>query len=146
MLSTSDGRKLPHDLGWRAQHEAAGRHLEALCYQRTRTDDGSLADDCLIHDDGAHTDQTMRLHGAAMQNDAMPNADKVSQDRGVSVAGHMQHAGVLNVGAVTDPNVVDIAPHHRVEPDAGMVADDDIADYLRAVFDEDPRPNCGNLP
>jgi hypothetical protein len=49
----------------------------------------------------------------------------------------MQHAGVLDVGAIANANEVHIAAHHRVEPDAGMIPDDDIADHLRAVFDED---------
>src|SRR5262245_29607223 len=80
-----------------------------------------------------------------MKNDAMPNAAKVSQDGSVAVTSHMEHAGVLNVGAVANPNVVAIAPHHRIEPDTGMIADDNIPDDLRAVCDEDPGPDLGEL-
>src|SRR5688572_2364237 len=87
----------------------------------------------------------MRFHSAAMQNDAMPDADKISQNRGISVAGHMQHARVLNIGAVANPNVIHIATHHRVEPDAGMVADDNITNHLSAVFDKDPGSHLREL-
>ncbi|BFU89047.1 MAG: hypothetical protein NTAFB01_02340 [Nitrospira sp.] len=49
---------------------------------------------------------------------------------------HMEHAEVLDIRPLSDPDVVDIASDHGVEPDAAMGTHDDIADYDSSLFDK----------
>jgi len=42
---------------------------------------------------------------------------------------------VLNVGVVADADLVDVAAEDGVHPDAGMLADDDVANELRGIVD-----------
>jgi len=47
----------------------------------------------------------------------------------------VEDAVVLNVGVVADANLVDIAAEDGVHPDAGVFAEDDVADDLGGVVD-----------
>jgi hypothetical protein len=43
---------------------------------------------------------------------------------------------VLDISALADSYVVAVAPQNAVEPDAGVLANMDIANYVRAFCDE----------
>ncbi|OLC42162.1 MAG: hypothetical protein AUH74_04585 [Nitrospirae bacterium 13_1_40CM_4_62_6] len=66
----------------------------------------------------------------------VPDRHVISQDRRVRVMGHVHHAEVLNIGPLPDPDGVDIAAYHRVEPDARLLADHHIPDHDRGLLDE----------
>ena len=58
----------------------------------------------------------------------MADGDVVAEDERVLVAHDVEDAAVLNVGARADADVVDVAANHGAGPDAGVFADDDVAD------------------
>jgi hypothetical protein len=45
----------------------------------------------------------------------------------------MEDAVVLNVGIVADPDLMDVAAENGVHPDAGVFANDNVADKLGGV-------------
>jgi hypothetical protein len=47
----------------------------------------------------------------------------------------VEDAVVLNVGIVADADLVYVATENGVHPDAGVLADNDVADELRGVVD-----------
>ena len=47
----------------------------------------------------------------------------------------MQHGVVLDIGVVADHNAVDVAAQDRVVPDAGAIAQRDVARHHRAAGD-----------
>ena len=47
----------------------------------------------------------------------------------------MEHGAVLHVGVGADADGVDVAADDSVHPDAGVLAEDDIADDLRGEVD-----------
>src|SRR5580658_9451141 len=81
-----------------------------------------------VEDDCAHADQAARLDGASVERDGVADGDVVAEDERVLVAHHVQNAAVLNVGASADADVVDVAANHGAGPDAGVFANDDVAD------------------
>jgi len=71
-----------------------------------------------------------------MQYDMVPDRHVVSDDQGMSIVGHMQHAEVLDVGPIADSNKVHIAPDHGMEPDTAGLAHHHVPDHDAGVFDE----------
>jgi hypothetical protein len=47
----------------------------------------------------------------------------------------VEGAAVLNVGVVADANFVDVAAEYGVHPDAGVLAENDVADDLGGIVD-----------
>ena len=47
----------------------------------------------------------------------------------------MERAAILNVGVVADANFVHVAAQDGVHPDAGVLAEDDVADELGGLVD-----------
>ena len=66
----------------------------------------------------------------------MADGDLVADDKRTHFAGHMQDTAVLNIRALADADIVDIAAHHGVEPHTAFFADGHIADHLGAFDDE----------
>ncbi len=63
-----------------------------------------------------------------MQRDGMADGDIVAQNQRVFVAHDVEHTAVLDVSARADTDVVHVAANHRARPDAGVRADDHVAD------------------
>ena len=63
-----------------------------------------------------------------MQRDGVADGDVVAEDERVLVAHDVEDAAVLNVGASADADVVHVAANHGAGPDAGVFADDHVAD------------------
>ena len=63
-----------------------------------------------------------------MQGDAVADGDVVAEEQGIFVAHYVEDAAVLDIGAGTDADVVDVAADYRAWPDAGVGADDYVAD------------------
>ena len=65
----------------------------------------------------------------------MAHGDVVAKVDAIFLLHAVQDAVVLNIGIVTNADLVDIAAEDGVHPDAGMFADDDVADELGGVVD-----------
>jgi hypothetical protein len=66
----------------------------------------------------------------------MPDGDVTSDNQRVCVVCHVQHAQILNVGPVSDPDVVHIASHYGMEPDTALFAHLHVADHDAGVLDK----------
>ena len=71
-----------------------------------------------------------------MNDGAMANGDVITQDA-EEVVRQMQDRVVLDVRVVADGDAVDVAPQHRVAPDAGIITQGHIAQHHRALGDID---------
>src|SRR5260370_18144793 len=111
-----------------ADYEAAGRNFGALEEQRAGGYDASGTDFYAVEDEGAHAEEATRLDGAAVQGDAVADGDVVAEEQRIFVAHYVEDAAVLNIGARADADVVHVAAHDGAGPDAGVGADDHVAD------------------
>src|SRR5216684_4102164 len=116
------------DLAGVAYYEAVGRDFGALEEQGAGGYDAAGADFYAVEDDGAHAYQAARLDGAAVQGDAVADGDIVAEEQRIFVAHYVEDAAVLDVGAGADADVVHVAAHDGAGPDAGVGADDHVAD------------------
>ncbi len=123
-----DGGQGPLDLAGVAYYQAAGRDFGALEEQGAGGYDAAGADFYSVEDDGTHADEAAGLDGAAVQGDAVADGDVVAEEQRVFVAHYVEDAAVLDVGAGADADVVHVAAHNGAGPDAGVGADDNIAD------------------
>ncbi len=104
---------------------------------------GIFTDDRAVHDDGAHTNQHSILDRTAVQNHFVADCHIVADDQRVCIMGHMQHAEVLDVGAISDSNVVHVPSNDSMEPDAAVLSHDDVADDDAGFLDEAGRGDRG---
>src|SRR5712692_2448206 len=116
------------DLAGVAYYQAAGGDFGALEEQGAGGHDAAGADFYAVEDDGAHADQASGLDGAAVQGDAVADGDVVAEEQRIFVAHDVEDAAVLNIGARADANVVHVAADDGARPDAGVGADDHVAD------------------
>ena len=66
----------------------------------------------------------------------MADRDTIAEHQRIRVVGHVQNAEILDVGPIADTDVMDVPANDRVEPDAGLLADDDISDHQGRFLDE----------
>lgn len=126
------GRHAANRLGGRADDQRAGRERFALGDQGAGADDRSFAYDRLVENDGAHADKAQILDGAGMDDGPMADCDVVADDARRFTGGNMDRTVVLDISAVADPDVVNIAANHCVKPDATIGA------YCRITDDTSP--------
>lgn len=112
----------------RAQRERARRNVRARGDDRSGSDNGTFCDHSAVHDDGAHADEATGLDVATVDDDPMAQGDVVVDDGGVFAACDMDHGQVLDIDALTNADLVDIATDDAVEPDGAALSDVDIAD------------------
>ena len=117
-------------LARQAHHQAARRDLHALRDEAAGRDDALVADARVVEDRGAHPDQAVGADPAAVQRDRVADRHVVGEHRRVQVLEDVHDAVVLDVGVGADPDRVDVAAHDGVHPDAGVVAQLDVADHL----------------
>jgi hypothetical protein len=86
------------------------------------------ADHGMVEDHALDADQRFVADGAAMQHDQVADGD-VGAERQRHAGVDMQHRAVLDVAAGADGDRVVVAAHHGVPPDAGGVAEADVADH-----------------
>lgn len=65
----------------------------------------------------------------------MAHRDVVTEVDAVFFFHAVENAVVLNIGIVSDADLVDIAAEDGVHPDAGVLPDDDVADELGGIVD-----------
>ena len=85
----------------------------------------------LFRDHHAHADQAGIFHDAAVDGGVVADRDPVANDDGIAIAHAMQHGAVLHIGVGADADGMHIAADHGVHPDAGVLAEGDVADDLR---------------
>jgi hypothetical protein len=61
----------------------------------------------------------------------------ISYDRRVGIARNVNYGPILNIRMMPDANVINVAANYAIEPDAGMFADFNVADDLRALVNVD---------
>jgi hypothetical protein len=71
-----------------------------------------------------------------VEDHVVPDRDIVADHERVGIMRHMQHAEVLDVGPMTDPDVIDVASDDCVEPGATVLSHDDVADDHSGLFDK----------
>src|SRR5262249_28420255 len=115
------------DLRGRAEHETVRGDLGARDDERTCADHRALADAHAIEQRRADPDQRASADATAVQYGAVPHHDLFGDERGIAIA-DVDDRTVLQVAALADLDAVDVAAQDATEPDAGVVAELDIAD------------------
>ena len=103
--------------------------------QCTGGDDGAGSDDDAVENDRAHADETAGFNGAAVEYSVVANGDIVANVDAILFFHAVEDAVVLNVGIVADSDLVNVTAEDRVHPDAGVFAENDVADELSGVVD-----------
>ena len=102
------------------------------------TDDGLFADHGTVENRGGHSDQTRIFDGTTVEHDAVPDGDVIADNRWVTVrhivafvVGDMNHAQILNTGAIADFDVMNIPPYDASEPDTHIFTELNPPDDVR---------------
>src|SRR6267154_4312961 len=111
-----------------AYYQAAGGDFGALEDKRAGRDDAALADFYAIQNDCAHANQAAGFYVAAVQGYAVADGYVVAEQEGIFVAHYVEDGAVLNIGAGADTDVVDVAADYGAGPNAGVWANDYVAD------------------
>ncbi len=112
-----------------AYYQAAGGDFGSFQEERAGGYDAAGADAHAVQNDRHPSRcEAARFDGAAVQGDGVADGDVVAEDERVLVAHDVEDAAVLNVGAGADADVVDVAADYGAGPDAGVFADDYVAD------------------
>jgi len=121
------GPERADDFGGRAHDEGAGWDFGSLGHEGMGADDAAFTDNSAVEDGGAHADKAFVLDGTSVENGAMTHGDELADADG-QVFRKMDDAAVLNVGAFTDFDEVDVAAQNRGGPDAAAGCEPNIAD------------------
>ena len=109
-----------------------GGNLHAFRHQRARGNDSASSDLGSVQNDRADADKSAVLYYASVQHHGVPDRDAAADKAWVSHTVDMQDSVVLNAGLVADANVVHVAANRDIRPDAGSLADNDVANNLGA--------------
>jgi len=137
------GAEPAHAFRRAAEDERAGRHL------RSRRDDGAgadqalVADDHAVEEDRADADQAVITDGASVQNGRVADGHILADEGRPAVGGDVHGGVVLDVRARAYADAFDVAAHDRMEPDARVGGEDDVADDDGGVDDEGARVDLG---
>src|SRR5579872_985397 len=134
ILAVVGGQIATHFAGNAGDERARGDD-HAFGNDGARRDDGTLADFGVVQDNGADADEADVLNHAAMDGGVVADRDPVADDHRILVAHAVEHGAVLHIGVSADPDRMHIATHDGVHPDAGMLAQGDVADDLRGGVD-----------
>ena len=90
-----------------------------------------------------HADEGIVLHLTGMQQRQVPHRDVAAHDGADPARGDVDHRAVLDVGILADPDARPVAPQNRVEPDAAVRGDLDLADQRRVGRHEGAAVDAG---
>ena len=76
----------------------------------------------IVHYDGAHADQYIVVHLAAVYDGIVPDRYVVANNGFGFLKSGVDDGAILHVHLIAHPDAVYIAPHHRVEPEAAIIA------------------------
>jgi hypothetical protein len=120
-------RQLANDSRRNAGDERARRHDHPRLHECHRGNECGFTDRRVIVDDGIHADERIALHDAAMQHGAMTNVSFFLDD-GADPRESMQYASILDIGALAQFDMAEIAAQARARTDVASGANNDIAD------------------
>jgi hypothetical protein len=123
------------EFSWRTHPEGIRLDNRVLGDQGAGGDDGAGSDDGAVEDDGAHADEAAGFDFAAVEDGVVAHGDVVADVDAVLFFHAVEDAVVLNIGVVADADLVDVAAEDGVHPDAGVFAENDVADELGGVVD-----------
>src|SRR5205085_7321470 len=109
-------------------------------------DDGLTADHRLVEHDRADPDQAQVRDRARVQDDVVPDGDPGADPRSESLVRDVDDGQVLDVRLLADLDALLLASHHAAVPDAGAIADDDVAGDGRRGGDEDIPSQLRSVP
>ncbi len=78
-----------------------------------------------------------------MQHHVVTNRHIITNDQGVGVMRHMQHAEILDIGPIPHPNIMYITSDHSIEPDTALFPQNDVTNHNRRRFDKTGLRNRG---
>src|SRR5690606_25971087 len=117
---------MPDDLARRPHHHRPGRDLLAFRNQSVCSDKALLANHSTVEDNGANADQAATADLAPVQHDHVADGAIRTDNHWEAWIG-MEHAAVLDIRARADLNWLVIPADHRIEPDAHILAEVNIA-------------------
>ena len=115
------------DFSRRTQDERAGRDFHPLFNQRVCADERLFTDFRAVENGRPHADQTFVANGARVDDGRVADGHVIADDA-AEVIGEVKDGVVLNIAVMTDGDAIDVAAQNGVIPDAGMVAERDVAD------------------
>ena len=129
------GGEVAADFAGDAGDEGARRNDGVLGDDGAGGDDGAFTDARVVEDGGADADEADVFDDAAVNGGVVADGDPVADEDGIFVAHAVEDGAVLHVGVGADADGVDVAADDGVHPDAGVLAEGDIADDLRREVD-----------
>jgi len=128
------GGKNSDDFRGRAKNHATGGESGVLGDEGVGSDDAMFADLGAVQNGRAHADEALITDSAGMDDGGMANGDPIAQNAGMFI-GKMKDGVVLDVGVVSDNDAVDVAAQDGVIPNAGVIAESDVAENDGAARD-----------
>ena len=101
-------------------------------HQRIRSNEAIVPNHRAVQNRRAHPDQRLVSDRAGVDNRRVANRHVVADEAG-QIVGQMHHGVVLNVRVAADDDAVDVAAQDGVVPDAGALANFNIAHDDRAL-------------
>ena len=123
------------DLSGDSGDEGVGGDDGLLGDDGTGGDDGAFADAGVVEDGGTDADEDGVLEDAAVDGGVVADGDHLADDDGIEVAHAVEDGAVLDVAFGPDADGVDVAADDGVHPDAGVFAEDDVANDLCGGID-----------
>src|SRR5215471_4974162 len=80
----------------------------------------------MVHNNGTHANQHIISHRAPMYNGVMTNRNIITNNCLCALKGAMNNCSVLNIHLIPYPDAVYISPYYCIEPDAAMIAGNNI--------------------
>ena len=117
-------------------HQLPGTHPCTFPDHGTGGNHGLFHHMGIIEHDGTDTHQAAGVDGASMDHCVVSHGNMVTDSGRFAEIG-MNRAVVLDVRVGADVNRRHVSPQHRIEPDAGMVTNRDIADHDSRGCDKD---------
>src|SRR5215469_3254626 len=123
----SDG---PFDFAGDSGDQRVGRDDGLLGDDSPSGDDGAFADAGVVEDNGSDSDQHGIFDDAAVNGGVVGDRDELADDDGVLVAHAVKDSAVLDVAFCADADGVDVSADDGFHPDAGLVTENYVTDYL----------------
>src|SRR5262245_11406557 len=120
----------------RSHHHRTRRNNRSWRHERTGCNKRLSTDGHIVEHDGPDPDQAAVLYAASVKHCGMADGHALPDDGCKSATGHVDHRVVLDIRAVTDADVIAVAAQNAVEPDARVLAQLNVANYLRAGRDK----------
>jgi hypothetical protein len=117
-----------------AKNQGTRRNLAAGRNNRPSPDQALFSNLRTIQDNGAHANKGKRMNRTRMRDDIVGNRHTVAKKGRNAATEHMNRRVILDIDAVADANVTDVAPHDGVKPDTRLIPNVHIADDMRALL------------